>query len=69
MRENRSPARLTEFGFEYGPAEVTRLCTDGDGGVWIEIATARRRMRIRVTPTGLIRVTEVVAAEADVAAS
>lgn len=45
----------TEYGFIYGPAEVTRLFHDKDGSVVLQVKTKRRELTIRITPSGLIR--------------
>lgn len=46
----------TQYGFAYGAADVTRICSDPKHGVWLEITTPREEVQIRVTRTGLIRV-------------
>lgn len=48
-------ANKTKYGFQDGPAEVQRICTETDGSVVIAIITARQRLEVRVTPSGLIR--------------
>lgn len=45
----------TKYGFRDGPAEVQRICTETDGSVVIAVVTARQRLEIRVTKSGLIR--------------
>jgi glutamyl-tRNA reductase len=54
------PIHYTEikYGFEYGAAKVERACSD-KGRVMIDIGTPRQRVTIRVSRTGLIRVSEV----------
>ena len=53
--------KLTEtpYGFDYGPAKVTRCMSDGPKG-WVVIAveTAKhdQRLQIYVTKTGKVRV-------------
>lgn len=42
--------------FVYGPAKVTRLCSDKKWGVWIEVSGKRGCVTVRVTPSGLVRV-------------
>ena len=54
----RAVANQTQYGFKYGPVEVTRIYSDEKGGVWLELKTKRSAMMVRVTPTGLIRVDE-----------
>jgi hypothetical protein len=52
----KATASLTKYGFRFGPAELTRLHSDQNGMVWIEVKTERQSMIIRVTKTGLIRI-------------
>ncbi len=56
------PLRYCEtiYGFDYGAAEVTRVCRDPKWGSVIQINTPRQCIHIRVTPSGLIRVSEVM---------
>lgn len=54
MNDTRPANRLTQFGFVFGPLEVTRLFDD-KGSATIEVVTAKERLTIRVTPSGLIR--------------
>ncbi len=44
----------TQYGFEYGAAEVERLHSD-DGRVWLGVKTPREELQIYITKTGLIR--------------
>jgi hypothetical protein len=46
--------RVTQYGFQFGVVEVTRLCSD-KGRVWISLKTARDEVQVYVTRTGLIR--------------
>ena len=46
----------TQFGFEFGPAEVTRLHSDPKYGAVIEVKGKRTALVIRVTPSGLVRI-------------
>lgn len=48
----------TRYGFQWGPAEVTRIHSDDQFGVVMEIKSGRGSIQVRVTPTGLIRVTD-----------
>lgn len=59
MADERIHVALTRFGFEYGAAKVSRLASH-NGYVVVGIETARQRLDITVTPTGLIRVGKVV---------
>ncbi len=47
---------ITEYGFTYGPAEVTRLHSDPKYGVAIEIKGKRGAVVLRVTPSGLVKI-------------
>ena len=53
------PGKLTRYGFEFGPARVSRYTEDKDGSVCFGVTTPKQRLDIFVTPTGLIRVGEV----------
>jgi hypothetical protein len=46
----------TQYGFMWGPATVTRVCDCGKWGCVLQVSTARQRVDIRVTPSGIIRV-------------
>lgn len=46
----------TEYGFIYGPAEVTRLHSDPKHGVAIEIRGKRGALVVRVTPSGIVKI-------------
>lgn len=46
----------TRFGFQYGPAEVSRLCDHKRWGVYLAITTERETMELRVTRGGRISV-------------
>lgn len=46
----------TQYGFEFGPAEVTRLHSDPKYGVAIEVKGKRGVLIVRVTPSGLVRI-------------
>jgi hypothetical protein len=50
----------TRYGFEYGPMEVERACSDDKWGVVITLKTPKEHITIRSTPTGLIRVGKLV---------
>ena len=47
------PFEKTQYGFKYGDADVTRVCSDDRKG-WVVIGIASRRSSayIRVTKTG-----------------
>ena len=47
----------TEFGFEYGAADVTRIHSDEKtGAVWIGVRSPKRELQVYVTKTGKVRV-------------
>lgn len=46
------------YGFEWGAVNIRRLYSDERYGVSLDLSTPRRTLEIRVTPTGLIRVSE-----------
>lgn len=49
--------RITPFGFEWGAANLTRLCDDEKKGwVMLGLKTPRNEIQIYVTKTGKIRV-------------
>jgi hypothetical protein len=45
----------TEYGFTFGPAEVTRLHSDPKYGVAIEVKGKRGALVVRVTPSGMVK--------------
>lgn len=51
------PFRETEFGFDYGAAKITRMCSDEKKG-WIilRVETPKTDVQIYVTKTGKVRV-------------
>lgn len=50
------PGHNTLYGFEWGPVEVKRACSDPRHGVWLLLETPKQHLEIRVTRTGLFRV-------------
>lgn len=50
--------RPKEYGFEYGSAEVTRICSGDPGWVLFDVKTPKHPtgLQIYVTQTGKIRV-------------
>jgi hypothetical protein len=51
------PYAETEYGFNYGAAEVTRLTSDDKKGwVLLGVATPKQFLQIYVTKTGKVRV-------------
>ena len=50
---------LTNYGFIYGPAIITRIA-DSSWGCVLEISGVRQRVEIRVTPSGRIRVGQII---------
>lgn len=50
-------SKLTQYGFEFGAAEVTRCASDEKKGwVVVRITTPKETLHIYVTKTGKIRV-------------
>jgi hypothetical protein len=48
---------LTDYGFRFGAATVTRMChDDGKGWVVLGIKTPKQDLQVYVTRTGKIRV-------------
>lgn len=43
--------RLTLFGFEWGPMEVTRACSDNRAHVLL-ISTPYRELQVSISPSG-----------------
>jgi len=56
MSDNGYDSYDTRFGFQYGPAEVSRICAHKRHGVFVAITTERECMEIRVTRGGRISV-------------
>jgi|DEB19_MinimDraft_3_1074340.scaffolds.fasta_scaffold126125_2 hypothetical protein len=52
---SKQPMHETDYGFVWGPAEVTRLHSTENGYVILEVMTKRANLQVTVTPTGLIR--------------
>lgn len=55
---SNAPGRITQYGFEFGPAKVDRAWSH-KGHVGLMIYTGKQLINIRVTPSGLIRVDEI----------
>ena len=53
---------LMDYGFKWGPVEVTRTATvdRGSKGVWycVTVTSERRTLEVYITPSGLFRVFE-----------
>ena len=57
MTEQKIPYKEVDYGFQYGTAEVTRLCSDDKKGwVVLLVETPKQKLQIYVTKTGLVRV-------------
>ena len=52
--------KITEFGFDFGPVGVKRLCADDKKG-WIVlgIKTAKADLQVYVTKTGKVRISDL----------
>ena len=46
---------VTEYGFNFGAATVTRVTSDKKGGVAIAIVTLKSRIEVCATKTGKVR--------------
>lgn len=57
---SKSDTAITNFGFKMGPCEVVRIANADDWGAYIEVKGKRQRIEIRVTPSGLLRVGNVI---------
>lgn len=55
-----STTSITQCGFTMGPATVTRIHQDDKLGAFLEVSGQRQRIEIRVTPSGLLRVSKVI---------
>lgn len=49
---------VTRFGFTFGPAEVVRLFRNEKLGAWLLVRGKRQEIEIRVTKSGLLRVSK-----------
>ena len=57
---NDTHYRQTNYGFEYGAAKVSRVCSDyKKGWVVLEISTPRALVQVYVTRTGMIKTYKV----------
>lgn len=65
MSEYRPEVVATRFGMKYGPAVISRVCSDPKLGVWIEVMGARQRCVIRVTNSGQVRIGKAEKSGAD----
>lgn len=51
------PFAELSYGFQYGAAKVTRVCSDDKKGwITLEIATPKQSIQVYVTKTGKIRI-------------
>jgi hypothetical protein len=49
----------TRYGFEYGAAKIERVMSH-KGHVLLHVYTGKQLLSIRVTPSGLIRLSDIV---------
>lgn len=49
------PCEIIQYGFRFGAAEITRICSDDTGKVVLELSTPKQRIQIHVTKTGKVR--------------
>jgi len=57
---NVSKIENTQYGFVFGPANITRICDSEKWGCILEVSGARQRVEIRVTPSGQLRVGPII---------
>ena len=55
----------TNYGFRWGPVEVSRASADPKHGVWLILRSAKQEVTIRVTRSGLFRIGDVEPAPSD----
>lgn len=46
---------VNQFGFVFGPADITRTYSDDRLGVFLRVKTAKQELEIRVTNSGVIK--------------
>lgn len=46
---------VNQFGFVFGPADITRTYSDDRLGVFLCVKTAKQELEIRVTNSGIIK--------------
>ena len=54
------PSFVTRCGFKWGAAHVQRIASSPKWGVILCIQSGKQQVEIRVTPSGMIRVGEIV---------
>ena len=47
-------SKTTEFGFDFGSMEVTRVCGDEDAAHVISIKTPKKHFHMRATKSGIL---------------
>ena len=45
----------TQYGFRWGPLEVTRLCSEEKHGCWLRVQGVKQFIDVRVTKGGRVR--------------
>lgn len=58
-RGAKPPIADTQYGFMWGSLEVTRLASDPEGWVVLEVRTLKKTVQIYATKTGKMTITEV----------
>ena len=53
------PDGATKYGFQWGDVIVERSWSEKDGTKGLNISTGKKRLDIRITPTGFIKVGEI----------
>ena len=55
---NMSTNIETRYGFIWNGTQVSRCCSDPKWGILLLVQTPKQELEIRVTPTGLVRVSK-----------
>lgn len=59
MRKPFIPFQENRFGFGWGAAKIERITSLNDGSIVMAIVTRKEIVHIRVTKSGLIRITPI----------
>lgn len=50
------PLTHTQYGFQWGPAQITRIFSDPNRAVILSVVSSKERVEIRVTKGGMLRI-------------
>lgn len=59
MQQQAEAFGITKYGFQFGPAEILRVCRDDKLGVWLIVRGKLQEVEIRVTKGGRLRVSKI----------